>query len=99
MFKIKKINETICISQPPNGGWGWIVMAASFFILGNAFGISKSFGIYFLDIKFEFEVTNSATSWISSLFLGAIGMAGGLKKICLRSKSCLRSNVYKFYKS
>ena len=78
MLKIKTINEVIHVRHSPNGGWGWVVMVASFFILGNAFGISKSLGIYFLNIKHEFDVTNSETSWISSLFLGAIGMAGKL---------------------
>ena len=82
MLKIKTIGRDVYLNHPPNGGWGWVVMVASFFILGNAFGISKSLGIYFLDIKYEFDVTNSATSWISSLFLGAIGMAGRPVRTC-----------------
>ena len=82
MLKVKTIGKNLYYSSSPDGGGGWVVLIAAFFIYGNAFGMSKSLGIYFLEIKHEFEVSNSETSWILSLFLGALGLAGKCTSAC-----------------
>ena len=52
------------------------LVVAAFCVYGLAFGISKSVGIYCLDMKLEFGVSNGETSWIQSLFVGAINLGG-----------------------
>ncbi|XP_066259708.1 monocarboxylate transporter 14-like [Euwallacea similis] len=60
----------------PDGGWGWLVVFSSLFINLVSDGVGSTFGI--LNIKFleEFETTNSATSFIGSLFLSVPLLAG-----------------------
>ena len=76
VLQVKTVAGPVLYDQPPNGGWGWIVMVASACMYGIGYGISKSLGVFFLDIKQEFDLNNSETSWVSSLFFCSLGMAG-----------------------
>ena len=44
-------------TQPPDGGWGWVVVLASFFVNLIADGITFSFGIIFVDLLGEISNT------------------------------------------
>lgn len=39
--------------QPPDGGWGWVVCFASFWVNGTIFGMLNTFGILLPQIKKE----------------------------------------------
>nr|XP_020662096.1 monocarboxylate transporter 7 isoform X1 [Pogona vitticeps] len=54
-------------TKVPDGGWGWIVAFAFFFIEALTYGIIKSFGVFFTDLVESFEETNSRISWIISI--------------------------------
>ncbi|XP_071339736.1 monocarboxylate transporter 12 isoform X2 [Trachinotus anak] len=51
---------------PPDGGYGWVVVMSSFFIMGLTAAVLKNFGIFFLDIQSHFGVLMSTTSWVTS---------------------------------
>ncbi|XP_005992217.2 monocarboxylate transporter 7 [Latimeria chalumnae] len=53
--------------KAPDGGWGWAVALAFFFVEAFTYGIIKSFGIFFNDLISYFEETNSRVSWILSI--------------------------------
>ncbi|VDN90763.1 unnamed protein product [Brugia pahangi] len=58
-----------------DGGWGWVVVVASFFIHVFADGIVYSFGILLEIIMKEFDVSNAKASMIISLLTGlTLGM-------------------------
>ncbi|XP_016359118.1 monocarboxylate transporter 10-like [Sinocyclocheilus anshuiensis] len=40
--------------EPPEGGWGWVVMLASMWCNGSVFGIQNAFGILFVSLLNEF---------------------------------------------
>lgn len=40
--------------EPPEGGWGWVVMLASMWCNGSVFGIQNAFGIMFVALLKEF---------------------------------------------
>lgn len=40
--------------EPPEGGWGWVVMLASMWCNGSVFGIQNAFGILFVSLLKEF---------------------------------------------
>lgn len=75
-LQVVTLNGKIFYDKPPDRGWAWIVVIASFFVTAIAFGISKGLGIFFLSFKEEFGATNSQTSWISSVSLSMFGLGG-----------------------
>lgn len=54
-------------SKVPDGGWGWTVAFAFFFVEALTYGIIKSFGVFFNDLMESFDETNSRMSWIISI--------------------------------
>lgn len=65
--------------EPPEGGWGWVVMLASMWCNGSVFGIQNAFGIMFVALLKEFGSGNDAdddlrfkTAWVGSLSMGMI---------------------------
>ncbi|XP_014897359.1 monocarboxylate transporter 13 [Poecilia latipinna] len=51
---------------PPDGGYGWVVVASAFFAMGLTGAVLKNFGHFFLEIQSHFGVLTSTTSWVSS---------------------------------
>ncbi|CAH1388942.1 unnamed protein product [Nezara viridula] len=61
---------------PPDGGWGWVVVAASLIVSAIADGVSLSFGLLFPYLSDYFSASKTATAWIGSLFLSVPLLAG-----------------------
>ncbi|XP_041943024.1 solute carrier family 16 member 6b [Alosa sapidissima] len=53
--------------EVPDGGWGWVVAVAFFFVEVFTYGVIKSFGIFLQDLMGEFNETNSRVSWVVSI--------------------------------
>lgn len=63
--------------EPPEGGWGWVVMLAAMWCNGSVFGIQNAFGILFVSLLKEFGSENDEdlrfkTAWVGSLSMGMI---------------------------
>lgn len=58
------------IVTPPDGGWGWMVVLASFFIHVIADGIVYSFGIFYIEFLHYFKGGKGETAWVGSLVPG-----------------------------
>ncbi|NXC21590.1 MOT7 protein, partial [Corythaeola cristata] len=54
-------------TKVPDGGWGWTIAFAFFFVEALTYGIIKSFGVFFNDLRESFDETNSRISWIISI--------------------------------
>ncbi|KAL2101507.1 hypothetical protein ACEWY4_003268 [Coilia grayii] len=54
-------------AEVPDGGWGWVVAVAFFFVEVFTYGIIKSFGVFLQDLMAEFNETNSRVSWVISI--------------------------------
>jgi len=48
------VSEAPAEFEPPEGGWGWVVMLASMWCNGSVFGIQNAFGIMFVALLKEF---------------------------------------------
>ncbi|XP_045582526.1 monocarboxylate transporter 14 isoform X2 [Procambarus clarkii] len=78
---------------PPDGGWGWVVVAASFMCNVVVDGIIFSCGMLLPKFREEFNVSNSEVSWVSSLlggfylivgpFVSALANAYGFRTVCI----------------
>eukprot|EP00092_Neocalanus_flemingeri_P033202 GFUD01036108.1.p1 GENE.GFUD01036108.1~~GFUD01036108.1.p1 ORF type:complete len:866 (+),score=215.26 GFUD01036108.1:359-2956(+) len=60
----------------PDGGFGWVVVAASFFVNMIADGVTFSFGIMFEQFQDEFGSSSAATAGVVSMFHAVPLMTG-----------------------
>lgn len=83
-------SESIEISEarPPDGGWGWVVVAASFVINLIADGITFSFGVIFVEFLKYFEENRSKTAWIGSLFMAMPLLSGPIASFLTDRYGC-----------
>ncbi|XP_006009537.1 monocarboxylate transporter 13-like isoform X2 [Latimeria chalumnae] len=55
--------------EPPDGGWGWMVVLAGFLMNTLSYGILRSFGVFFNEFVHYFEESASRVSWVASIAL------------------------------
>ncbi|XP_071066448.1 monocarboxylate transporter 13 isoform X2 [Dasypus novemcinctus] len=54
-------------AEPPDGGWGWMVVLAAFFQSALVFGVLRAFGVFFVEFEAAFEEPAARVSWIASI--------------------------------
>ncbi|XP_062369932.1 monocarboxylate transporter 13-like [Cinclus cinclus] len=54
-------------SNPPDGGYGWVVVVSAFMVMGFTVAVLKTFGLFFVEIQQHFDELASSTSWITSV--------------------------------
>lgn len=64
------------LHPPPDGGWGWVVVGASFISIGFSYAFPKAITVFFKEIQQIFNTSYSEIAWISSIML-AVMYAGG----------------------
>ncbi|KAK8782394.1 hypothetical protein V5799_016265, partial [Amblyomma americanum] len=58
------------IPEPPDGGWGWMIVAASFLCNMVVDGIAYTFGIFFPEFVDHFKAPKGTVAWVGSLLSG-----------------------------
>ena len=56
--------------KAPDGGYGWVVVLASFFCNIIVDGVIFSFGVFLVDVSKDLQVSKGATAWVGSLQTG-----------------------------
>uniref|UniRef100_A0A8C5SEQ3 Major facilitator superfamily (MFS) profile domain-containing protein n=1 Tax=Laticauda laticaudata TaxID=8630 RepID=A0A8C5SEQ3_LATLA len=74
--------------DPPDGGWGWLVVLAGFLANSLTFGILRSFSVLFEDLVGAFQATTAQVSWVTAITLATKQCAS---KFFLSPKGVLRS--------
>ncbi|XP_039289346.1 monocarboxylate transporter 2 isoform X2 [Nilaparvata lugens] len=67
---------TALVAVPPDGGWGWVVVFASFFCNALVDGLVFSFGAFLSQIPESLNESKAAVSLIGSLLSGFYLIAG-----------------------
>lgn len=67
---------TVPVVVPPDGGWGWVVMMASFCCNIIVDGIIFSAGSLLKPVKEEFQVSDAEVALVTSLLSGFYLMVG-----------------------
>lgn len=58
---------SVAAPNAPDGGWGWMVVIASFVLQALTIGITYTFGVLFVDLLEYFQEGQSTTAWIGSI--------------------------------
>ncbi|XP_067274819.1 solute carrier family 16 member 6b [Pseudorasbora parva] len=67
--------------EVPDGGWGWMVAVAFFFVEVFTYGIIKIFGIFLQDLMRDFNETNSRVSWVVSICVFVMAFTAPLSTV------------------
>ncbi|XP_068610292.1 monocarboxylate transporter 6 [Brachionichthys hirsutus] len=72
----------------PDGGWGWVVLAATIIVLALTLGFSSCVGIFFTDLQEDFQASNSETSWVPSIMISVLHVGGPLCSVLVERLGC-----------
>ncbi|CAL4105294.1 unnamed protein product, partial [Meganyctiphanes norvegica] len=86
-------SEESYVRPAPDGGWGWVVVAASFMVHCIADGVTMSFGVIFVEFLDYFQEGKSLTSWIGSLFMSIPLLAGPLASLLTDRYGCKKVTI------
>ncbi|XP_068151506.1 LOW QUALITY PROTEIN: monocarboxylate transporter 12 [Drosophila tropicalis] len=73
---------------PPDGGWGWVVVFASFMIHIVTDGMTYSFGIFHKEFLEYFNEGNGYTAWIASMMVGVTFSSGPISSSFVNRYGC-----------
>lgn len=64
----------------PDGGWGWVVVAATILVLAMTLAFPSCIGIFYTDLQNDFQASNTETSWVPAIMM-AVLHAGGRRDL------------------
>ncbi|NWW54238.1 MOT2 protein, partial [Pedionomus torquatus] len=72
-------------SNPPDGGYGWVVVVSAFMVMGLTAAVLKTFGLFFVEIQQHFDELASTTSWITSVTIAIFHLGAPVaSSLCVR---------------
>ena len=77
----------------PDGGWGWVVVFASFMAHLIADGCGFSFGVLFGELLDVFGETKGRTAWVGSLFVSVPAICGPVASALTNRYGCRRTTM------
>ncbi|KAM4692286.1 monocarboxylate transporter 7 isoform 1-T2 [Rhinophrynus dorsalis] len=81
MRAMEKCTGANVYTKVPDGGWGWVVAVAFFFVEVFTYGVIKSFGVFFGELMDYFEESNSRISWIISICVFVLTFTAPLSSV------------------
>ncbi|KAL3311013.1 hypothetical protein Ciccas_010411, partial [Cichlidogyrus casuarinus] len=78
----------LSLPEPPDGGWGWVVVVAAFFTHLINDGIVICFGVIINDLLDIFGQGISETSWIGSLAYGVPNLCAPISTLIIERFGC-----------
>lgn len=81
-------------ARPPDGGWGWVVVFASFMVNLIADGITFSFGVFFPHFLEYFGEGKGKTAWIAGIFMAMPLLSGPIASFLTDRYGCRRMTIF-----
>ncbi|XP_075973959.1 monocarboxylate transporter 14-like [Anticarsia gemmatalis] len=85
---------SIAEARPPDGGWGWVVVFASFMVNLIADGITFSFGVFFPHFLEYFGESKGKTAWIAGIFMAMPLLSGPIASFLTDRYGCRRVTIF-----
>ncbi|CAH3909902.1 unnamed protein product [Pieris brassicae] len=85
---------SITEARPPDGGWGWVVVFASFMVNLIADGITFSFGVFFPYFLEYFGEGKGKTAWIGGIFMAMPLLSGPIASFLTDRYGCRRMTIF-----
>lgn len=76
------------LPPPPDGGYGWVIVAASFMCNMVVDGISYTFGIFLTEIVKDYGETKGNVAWVGSILTGMTMCAGPIVSALANKFGC-----------
>lgn len=76
--KEDKQENIVNIPAPPDGGYGWVIVAASFVCNMVVDGIAYTFGMFLFEIINYYNESKGKTAWVGSILTGTYLIIGPL---------------------
>ncbi|XP_034824072.1 monocarboxylate transporter 12 [Maniola hyperantus] len=76
------------LPPPPDGGWGWMVVFASFMIHIVTDGMTYSFGVFYAEFLTYFNEDQFKTAWIVSILVGVTLSSGPVSSSFVNRWGC-----------
>ncbi|KAG6459427.1 hypothetical protein O3G_MSEX011380 [Manduca sexta] len=85
---------SIAEARPPDGGWGWVVVFASFMVNLIADGITFSFGVFYPHFLEYFGEGKGKTAWIAGIFMAMPLLSGPIASFLTDRYGCRRMTIF-----
>ncbi|CAH0723088.1 unnamed protein product, partial [Brenthis ino] len=85
---------SIAEARPPDGGWGWVIVFASFMVNLIADGITFSFGVFFPHFLEYFGEGKGKTAWIAGIFMAMPLLSGPIASFLTDRYGCRRVTIF-----
>ncbi|KPJ03688.1 Monocarboxylate transporter 12 [Papilio xuthus] len=85
---------SIAEARPPDGGWGWVVVFASFMVNLIADGISFSFGVFYPHFLEYFGEGKGKTALIAGIFMAMPLLSGPIASFLTDRYGCRRMTIF-----
>jgi len=79
------------LPDPPDGGYGWVIVFASFCANMIADGSGFSFGVLFAELVEVFGESRGDTAWVGSLFVSMPSICGPIASVVTDRLGCRRT--------
>ncbi|XP_033108295.1 monocarboxylate transporter 13-like [Anneissia japonica] len=76
------------LHQPPDGGWGWVVICGSFMCMYISFGIPRTLGIFVTPLVDNFESNTGTIGWIVSMPMTLLLTTGPIAGALCKKYGC-----------
>ena len=86
-------SSEVSLPTPPDGQWGWVVVAASFMIHLIADGCAFSFGVLYVELLDYFGQGKGKTAWVGSLFVSVPLITGPIASALTNRYGCRKTTM------
>ncbi|CAL8075839.1 unnamed protein product [Calicophoron daubneyi] len=78
----------LSLPEPPDGGYGWVIVFAAFLVHTITEGVVVSFGIFIEDLVVDFGDSVGATSWVGSFSYGVPALVTPVASLLISRCGC-----------